>query len=78
MTTQTIEKIACAAFEHFNRKMKTNYTSDNVKLAFYDNSDADIQYERFCEDYFPDRLMGNNELGNALASAFTQIFLFAF
>lgn len=71
MTTQTIEKIACAAFEHFNRKMKTNYTPDNIKLAFYDNSDADTQYKRFCEKYFPDRLTDNNELRNALASAFT-------
>ena len=71
MTTQTIEKIACAAFEHFNSKMKTNYTSDKVKLAFYDNSDADAQYEKFCEEYFPDRLTDNNELRNALASAFT-------
>lgn len=71
MNVQTITEIACAAFEHFNRKMKTNYTSDNVKLAFYDNSDADTQYERFCEEYFPDRLMDSNKLRNALASAFT-------
>lgn len=71
MTTQAIEKIARAAFEHFNRRMKTNYTSDNVKLAFYDNSDADAQYERFCEEFFPDRLTDNDELKNALASAFT-------
>ena len=71
MITQTIEKIACTALEHFNRKMKTNYTSDNVKLAFYDNSDADTQYEKFCEEYFPNRLTDNNELRNALASAFT-------
>ena len=71
MTTQAIEKIAYAAFEHFNRKMKTTYTSDNVKLAFYDNSDADAQYDRFCEQYFPYRLTGNNELWNANASAFT-------
>ncbi len=71
MTIQTIEKIARASFEHFNRKMKTNYTSDNVKLAFYDNSDADAQYEMFCKKYFPDRLIDNNELRNALASAFT-------
>lgn len=71
MTTQIIEKIARAAFEHFNSKMKINYTSDNVKLAFYDNSDADAQYERFCKEYFPDRLTNNNELKNALASAFT-------
>ena len=70
MTTQTIEKIAHTAFEHFNRKMKTNYTPDNVKLAFYDNSDADARYEKFCEEYFPDRLTDNNELRNALASAF--------
>lgn len=70
MTIQTIEKIAYTAFGHFNRKMKTNYTSDNVKLAFYDNSDADTQYERFCKEYFPDRLTYNNELRNALASAF--------
>ncbi len=70
MTTQAIGKIVRAAFEHFNRKMKTNY-SDNIKLAFYDNSDADAQYERFCEEYFPDRLIDNNELRNALASAFT-------
>lgn len=60
MTTHTIEKITCAAFEHFNSKMKTNYTSDNVKLAFYDNSDADTQYERFCKGYFPNRLTDNN------------------
>ncbi len=53
MTIQAIEKTACAAFEHFNSKMKTNYTSDNVKLAFYDNSDADTQYERFCKEFFP-------------------------
>ena len=71
MTTQTIEEIARAAFEHFNSKIKTKYTSDNIKLAFYDNSDADTQYERFCEEYFPDRLTDNNELRNALASAFT-------
>lgn len=71
MTIQTIEKIAYAAFEHFNRKMKPNYTFDNVKLVFYDNSDADTQYERFCKEYFPDRLTENNELRNALASAFT-------
>ena len=71
MTTQAIEKIAYAAFEHFNRKMKTNYTSDNVKLAFYDNSDADEQYRRFCKEFFPDKLTDNNELRNALASAFT-------
>lgn len=71
MTTQTIEKIACAAFEHFNRKMKTNYTPDNIKLAFYDNLGADTQYEKFCKEYFPDRLTDNNELRNALASAFT-------
>ena len=71
MTILTIEKTAHAAFEHFNREMKTNYTTDNVKLAFYDNSDADAQYERFCEDYFPDRLTDNNKLRNALASAFT-------
>ncbi len=71
MTIQTMEKTAYAAFEHFNSKMKTNYTSDNVKLTFYDNSDADTQYERFCKEYFPDRLTDNNELKNALASAFT-------
>ncbi len=71
MTIQAIEKIAYAAFEHFNRKMKTNYTSDNVKLAFYDNSDADEQYRRFCKEFFPDKLTDNNELRNALASAFT-------
>ncbi len=71
MTIQSIEKTVYAAFEHFNRKMKTNYTSDNVKLAFYDNSDADTQYERFCKEFFPDRLTENNELRNALASAFT-------
>ncbi len=71
MTTQTIEKIACAAFEHFNRKMKTNYTPDNIKLAFYDNSDADLQYEKFCAEYFSDRLADNNDLRSALASAFT-------
>lgn len=71
MTIQTIEKTACAAFEHFNSKMKTTYTSYNVKLAFYDNSDADIQYERFCKEYFPDRLTDNYELRTALASAFT-------
>lgn len=71
MTTQTIEKNACAAFEHFNCKMKTNYTSDNVKLAFYDNTDADKQYRRFCEKYFPDRLNNGNDLKTALASAFT-------
>lgn len=71
MTIQTIEKTVYAAFEHFNSKMKTNYTSDNIKLAFYDNSDADTQYERFCKEYFPDRLTDNNELRNALASAFT-------
>ncbi len=53
MTIQTMEKTAYAAFEHFNSKMKTNYTSDNVKLAFYDNSDADTQYERFCKEFFP-------------------------
>ena len=71
MTTQAIEKIAYAAFEHFNRKMKTTYTSDNVKLAFYDNSDANEQYRRFCKEFFPDKLTDNNELRNALASAFT-------
>ncbi len=71
MTIQTMEKTAYAAFEHFNSKMKTNYTSDNVKLAFYDNSDADTQYERFCKEFFPNRLTENNELRNALASAFT-------
>lgn len=71
MTILTIEKIARSAFEHFNSKMKTNYNSDNVKLAFYDNSDADTQCERFCKEYFPDRLTDNNELKNALASAFT-------
>lgn len=71
MTIHTIEKTAYAAFEHFNSKMKTNYTSDNVKLAFYDNSDADAQYDRFCEQYFTYRLTDNNELRNANASAFT-------
>lgn len=71
MTAQEIEKIVDAAFEHFNRKMKTTYTTDNVKLAYYDNSDADAQYEGFCEEYFPDRLTEDNELKNALASAFT-------
>ena len=50
MTIQAIEKIAYAAFEHFNRKMKTNYSSDNVKLACYYNSDADEQYRRFCKE----------------------------
>lgn len=71
MNIQTITETAYAAFKHFNRKMKTDYTADNVKLAFYDNSDADAQYEKFCEDYFPNRLTNNNELKNALASAFT-------
>lgn len=71
MNVQTITEIIYAAFENFNRKMKTNYTTDNVKLALYDNSDADAQYERFCAEYFPDRLTDNNELRNALASAFT-------
>lgn len=71
MTTKAIEKIVDAAFEHFNRKMKTTYTTDNVKLAFYDNSDADAQYEEFCEEYFPDRHTDDNALNNALASAFT-------
>ena len=71
MTILTIEEIARSAFEHFNSKMKTNYNSDNVKLAFYDNSDADAQYESFCKEFFPDRLTDNNEVKNALASAFT-------
>ena len=71
MNVKTITEISYVAFEHFNRMTKTNYTSDNVKLAFYDNLDMDKQYERFCEEYFPDRLMDNNELWNALASAFT-------
>lgn len=71
MTAQEIEKTVDAAFEHFNRKMKTTYTTDNVELAYYDNSDADAQYEGFCEEYFPDRLTEDNELKNALASAFT-------
>ena len=71
MTTQAIEKTVYAAFEHFNSKMKSAYTSDNVKLAFYDNSDADAQYKRFCGEYFHDRLADNNELRNAYASAFT-------
>jgi len=71
VNVKTITEISYVAFEHFNRMTKTNYTSDNVKLAFYDNLDMDKQYERFCEEYFPDRLMDNNELWNALASAFT-------
>ncbi len=71
MDIRIMTEVAYTAFEHFNRKMKTNYTSDNVKIAFYDNSDADAQYERFCEEYFPDRLTDNIELRNALASAFT-------
>lgn len=71
MDIRIITEVAYGAFKHFNSKMKTTYTSDNVKLAFYDNSDADIQYERFCKEYFPDRLTDNIELRNALASAFT-------
>ncbi len=71
MTIQSIEKTVYAAFEHFNRKMKTNYTSDNVKLAFFDNSDAGTQYERFCKEFFPNRLTDNNDLRSTLASAFT-------
>ncbi|MCM1166506.1 MAG: hypothetical protein NC401_10925, partial [Ruminococcus sp.] len=71
MNVQTIEKTAYAAFEHFNGKMKTNYTPDNVKLAFYGNSDSDLQYNKFCAEYFPDRLTDNNDLKSALASAFT-------
>ncbi len=70
MDIQAIEKIAYAAFEHFNSVMKTDYTADNVKLAFYDNSDADEQYRGFCEEYFPDRLNENNDLKTALGSAF--------
>lgn len=70
MDIQTLMEVAHTAFEHFNSKMKTAYTSDNVKLAFYDNSDADAQYEKFCGEYFSDRLTDNNELRNALASAF--------
>lgn len=71
MDIQTLTKVTYTAFEHFNRKMKTTYTSDNVKLAFYDNSDADTQYEKFCGEYFPDRLTDSSELRNSLASAFT-------
>lgn len=71
MDIRIMTEVAYTAFEHFNSKMKINYTSDNIKLAFYDNSDADIQYKRFCDEYFPDRLTDNNELRNALASAFT-------
>ena len=61
MTAQEIEKTVDAAFEHFNRKMKTTYTTDNVKLAYYDNSDADAQYEGFCEEYFPDMEFENKK-----------------
>lgn len=71
MDIRIITEVAYGAFKHFNSKMKTTYTSDNVKLAFYDNSDADAQYERFCKKYFPNRLTDNNELRNARASAFT-------
>ncbi|MCM1167493.1 MAG: hypothetical protein NC299_16615 [Lachnospiraceae bacterium] len=56
MTIQTIEKTAHAAFEHFNGKLKTEYTPDNVKLAFYDNSDADAQYKKFCKPFRERRL----------------------